>query len=242
MIRVGCSGYDYPSWDGVAYPQGSTSEERFRHYAERFDAVEVNATFYGLPDPHTVDAWRERAPQGFCYAVKLNQYGTHRKKLKDPGDWVPRFVEVVERLGPSLGPVLCQLPPNWRANPERLDGFLATAPGRLRWAVELRDPSWLTDDVLEVLRSHGAALVIHDLIPDHPRVVTADWTYLRRHGPDPDHPYQGSYSPQAIGGLARRVRRHHDAGRDVYVFFNNDVGGAAPRDADRLGRSLTDVG
>lgn len=240
-LRVGCSGYDYPEWDGAFYPEGASPDDRFRCYAEQFDTVEVNATFYGLPDPSTVAAWRRRAPEGFTYAVKLSQYGTHRKKLKDPDQWLARFIEAVGGLGPTLGPVLCQLPPRWRANPERLEEFLAAARGDLRWAVEVRDPSWLTDAVYEVLERHGAALVIHDLIPDHPRVVTADWMYLRLHGPDPDHPYRGSYPHQRLSGLARRVVRHLDEGRDVYVYLNNDVGAAAPGDAERLRSSVEQV-
>jgi uncharacterized protein YecE (DUF72 family) len=143
---------------------------------------------------------------------------------------------VAGRLGPALGPVLAQLPPRWDADPERLDAFLAAAPRSWRLAVEVRDPRWLRDDVYEILRRHGAALVVHDLIDRHPWVVTADWVYLRFHGPRPGDPYQGSYSPQALTAASRRIQRERAAGRDVYAYFNNDLGGAALRDAQALRR------
>jgi uncharacterized protein YecE (DUF72 family) len=237
--RIGCSGYDYADWRGTFYPDGLPERSWFAHYATRFDTVEVNATFYRLPEPGTVERWRDRAPDGFSYAVKLGRYGTHRKHLLDPQAWVPPFVERIRRLGATLGPVLAQLPPRWHVDPARLDAFLEVGAGSgVRWAVEVRDPSWLCDDVYEILARHNAALCIHDLIAHHPRIVTADWVYLRFHGTAVGRPYAGSYSPQALSGAARRIRRHLAEGRDVYAYFNNDIGAAAPADAATLRRSL----
>ncbi len=235
---MGCSGYEYAEWKGIFYPEDLPKRDWFAHYAQAFDTVEINGTFYRLPEPETFDAWRARAPRGFLYALKLSRYGTHLKHLKDPEQWVGNFIERAERLGPTLGPVLVQLPPNWHADPGRLDGFLDVAAGRIRWAVEVRDRRWLCSEVYDVLARHDAALVVHDLLDAHPRIVTAGWVYLRFHGPYAGRPYTGSYSPQALSGAARRIRSHLAEGRDVYAYFNNDIGGHAVDDASDLVRYL----
>jgi uncharacterized protein YecE (DUF72 family) len=171
--------------------------------------------------------------------VKVGRFGTHRKKLLDAPGWVARHLEVIERLGPTLGPNLVQLPPNWRRDTGRLDDFLAAVPSRLRWAVELRDPSWLHDDVFSVLARHGAALCIHDLLPGHPWERTAGWTYVRFHGPRAvDHPYAGRYGGRRLWRPARTLEGWLAEGCDVYAYFNNDIDGHAPVDAAWLGRRL----
>jgi uncharacterized protein YecE (DUF72 family) len=233
-LRVGTSGYQYPHWRGDFYPRKLATREWFGHYADRFDTVEINNTFYGLPEADTFDRWREQAPAGFRYALKFSRYATHLKRLRDPAGPLELFLERAERLKSHLGPLLVQLPPHWGAAPERLDAFLREAPRRHRFAVEVRDPSWLCREVYDVLRKRRAALVIHDGLEDrdHPVLRTADWVYLRFHGVR----YGGSYSPQALGGQARRIRRWLAAGHDVYAYFNNDLGGHAPRDAADLRR------
>jgi uncharacterized protein YecE (DUF72 family) len=212
--------------------------QRLSFYAGAFDTVEVNSTFYRLPGTATVDRWRDAVVEGFRFALKLSQYGTHRKHLADPDRWLGNFVDRARRFGPTLGPVLVQLPPHWSANPGRLDEFLAAAPSDLRWAVEVRDERWLCEPVYDVLSEHAAALCIHDLLPDHPDVLTADWVYLRFHGPRPGHPYEGSYPEQRLSAMAEVMRAHADAGRDVYAYFNNDVGAAAPADANSVRHHL----
>lgn len=229
-FRVGTSGYDYPHWAGIFYPDGLSHREWFAYYARRFDTVEINRTFYGLPDAGTFDAWRERAPAGFLYAVKFSRYATHRKRLRDAPETLATFVGLARRLGDRLGPVLVQLPPRWRADAVRLRTFLRAVSTDLRWAVEVRDPSWLNEEVYGVLRDAGAALCIHDMIEDHPREVTAGWVYLRYHG----HRYAGSYTYQKLTAEAERVAAHLAAGRDVYAYFNNDAGGNAVFDATSL--------
>lgn len=240
LVKVGCSGYEYPHWRGVFYPEQLKRTAWFDHYASVFDTVEINNTFYGLPPADTFDRWRERAPTGFTYTLKMSRYGTHQKKLRDPKEWVDNFLQRAERLRTTLGPILVQLPPRWRANPQRLEGFLAVAPSRHRWVLEFRDTTWLTDPIFEIMRKHNAALCLHDLATDHPQVVTADWTYLRFHGPQTGTKYAGSYSPSALSGAARRIGRHLAEGRDVYVYFNNDAGGAAVKDAQTLKQYLSD--
>ena len=174
---AGTSGYQYDHWRGTFYPEGLERKAWFEYYAEQFDSVEINNTFYGLPDRGTFEEWRDRAPEGFTYVLKYSRYGTHMKKLNDAGEHVGTFMEHAGPLEGLMGPILVQLPPNWRANPERLRAFLEVAPSRHRWAIEFRDPDWLQEPIYEILRRHNAALVIHDMIPDHPEVITADWTY-----------------------------------------------------------------
>ena len=234
--HVGCSGYVYGHWQGVFYPDDLSRNRWFEHYALHFDTVEINNTFYTLPEADTFDAWRERAPRGFQYALKLSRYGTHMKHLKDPQEWLGRFLERAERLGASLGPILVQLPPHWHADPDRLSRFLAIAPVRHRWAIEFRDESWLCDEICDILREHGAALCLHDLVDDHPRVVTADWVYLRFHGAGSEGRYTGSYSYQALTALAKRIREHLSNGLDVFAYFNNDQHGHAVHNARDLRR------
>lgn len=242
QARVGCSGWSYRDWRGVVYPADLPARRWFEWYAEHFDTVELNTTFYRLPAASTVDGWARQAPAGFTFAAKVGQFGSHRMKLRDAASWLPRHLERIERLGPSLGPNLVQLPPRWRRDTGRLEDLLSVAPRRIRWAVELREPSWLHDDVFEVLRRHGAALCIHDLLADHPWERTADFTYVRFHGPQAlVRKYEGRYGGRRLWRPAARLRSWLDDGVDVYAYFNNDWHGHAVADAQwlraRLGES-----
>lgn len=236
---VGCSGWSYADWRGLVYPAELPQRRWFEHYAATFETVELNTTFYRLPSDHAVDGWREQAPAGFLYAAKVGSFGSHRKKLREPTTWLPRHLAQVDRLGDRLGPNLLQLPPRWKRNTERLDAFLAAAPKRIRWAVELRDPSWLHDETYEVLRTHGAALCLQDLLVDHPWILTTDWTYVRFHGPDAlRHPYGGRYTGRRLRPIADRLAEWLDDGTDVCAYFNNDQKAAAWYDARWLDRAL----
>lgn len=230
--RVGCSGWVYKDWRGVVYPAGLRQRDWFGYYAAQFDTVEINNTFYRLPTPEAVQRWAEQAPPGFVYALKLGAFGSHRMKLRDAERWLPNHLDRVRRLGPALGPNLVQLPPRWKRDAERLDEFLTVAPRDIRWAVELRDPSWLHDDVFSVLERHGAALCIHDLLPDHPWVLTTSWTFVRFHGPRAMHePYHGRYGGRRLWRPARRMEQWLQSGVDVFAYFNNDYEGHAVSDA-----------
>jgi uncharacterized protein YecE (DUF72 family) len=232
---IGCSGWSYRDWRGPVYPADAPSRRWFGLYSEWFDTVELNSTFYRLPQASTVEGWAAQAPPGFCYAVKVGQFGTHRMKLRDAASWLPNHLDRARRLGPHLGPNLFQLPPRWRRDVARLDEALAAAPRDVQWAVELREPSWLHDDVFEVLRRHGAALCIHDLLPDHPWERTTDWTYLRFHGPRAvEAPYRGRYTGRRLAPVADRLARWMAEGSDVFAYFNNDHEGNAVRDAGWL--------
>jgi uncharacterized protein YecE (DUF72 family) len=238
--RVGCSGWVYRDWRGVVYPQGLPQRQWFAHYATVFDTVELNSTFYRLPAPATVERWQRQAPPGFEYALKLGAFGSHRMKLRDAASWLPNHVNRATRLGAALGPTLVQLPPRWRRDAARLDEFLSVADPRLRWAVEVRDASWLHDDVYEVLHRHRAALCLHDLLPDHPWVRTTEWTYVRFHGPHAlEAKYVGRYGGRRLWRAADRLAAWLADGTDVYAYFNNDVHGDAVLDARWFRERLT---
>lgn len=229
----------YKHWRGVVYPDSLRERQWFGHYATMFDTVEINNTFYRLPAEKTVDHWAAQAPPDFLYAVKMGAFGSHRMKLLDAASWLPKHLDMLDHLGSSAGPTLVQLPPRWHRNTERLDEFLSLVPRSRRVAVELRDPTWLHDDVYEVLGRHGAALCIHDLLADHPWELTTDWTYVRFHGPDAtSHAYQGPYGEDGLFWMAARLTRWLEDGHDVYAYFNNDDSGYAVRDASWLADRL----
>lgn len=233
-VRIGTSGYQYDHWRNVLYPEDLPKSEWLKTYAREFDTVEVNNTFYNLPENSTFENWRDQAPKDFLFVLKFSRYGTHMKKLKDPKATIGLFVDRAEILGSRLGPILVQLPPKWHADPARLKAFLDAAPRKHRWAVEFREPSWLCEEVYDVLRGHNAALCVHDLLEEHPHVVTADWVYLRFHGAGNG----GGYPHQALTASAQRIAGHLDAGRDVFAYFNNDAHGYAVHNAAELRRYI----
>lgn len=235
--RIGTSGYQYGHWRGDLYPEDLARSEWLPYYASRFDTVEINNTFYRLPNAATVDRWGAAVGEDFCFALKFSRYGSHLKHLGDPEDTIASFLEIAERLGDALGPILVQLPPRWGPDPERLAAFLGAAPPRRRWAVEFRDRRWLCEPVFRILRDHGAALCIHDKIEDHPRELTADWLYLRFHGDN----YQGDYTHQHLAAEARRIAGYLERGLDVYTYFNNDLGGHAVHNAADLRRYVNNA-
>src|SRR4051812_14193972 len=164
MIRVGCSGWQYKQWKGDFYPADLRAGDWFHRYAAIFDTVEINNSFYRLPEPHMFRSWRERAPAGVLFAVKASRDLTHMKKLNDPEEPLQRFFENAAPLGPTLGPVLYQLPPRWGVDVERLRAFLAALPRRVRHVIEFREPSWYTPEVLDLLERHRVALCLHDMM------------------------------------------------------------------------------
>ncbi|GGS92135.1 DUF72 domain-containing protein [Nonomuraea spiralis] len=231
---VGTSGWQYKDWRGVLYPDGVPQRLWLETYAAEFPTVESNNAFYRLPTPETFAAWRERTPAGFVMAVKASRYLTHIKRLAAPEEPVARLMAAAGELKEKLGPILLQLPPTLRADPARLDRCLGCFPDGVRVAVEPRHDSWWTGEVREVLLARRAALCWTDRLgrPLTPLWRTADWGYVRLHeglaAPRP------SYGDAALRSWARRVR---EAGwHDVHVYFNNDQGGAAVRDARRFAR------
>lgn len=240
-IHIGTSGWHYPHWIGPFYPQSMRPNEFLGFYARQFGSVEINNAFYRLPDRATFAKWRDGTPTGFRFACKASRYITHMKKLKDPAQSTTRFFDAVATLGEKLGPILFQLPPHWHADPERLAQFLGALPIGFRFAFEFRDQSWFTSRVCDLLAAHGAAFCIYDLDRHRsPITVTADFVYLRLHGPD--GPYRGKYDGRTLFGWTRRVLAWRTAGYDVYCYFDNDEKGYAAEDARKLARMVAKHG
>ena len=233
--RVGCSGWQYQHWRGVFYPAGLPQSAWLEYYAERFDTVEINNTFYRLPEASAFREWRRRAPARFTYAVKASRFLTHMKKLKDPEEPIARFFGRARELGPAFGPVLFQLPPRWPVNIDRLNAFLQALPRRRRLAIEFRDASWYSPAVFALLKKYRVALCLHDMPGSaSERRVTGPFVYVRFHGSHSLQKYSGTYSDAALDGWAEWLAGCLKSGRPVYAYFNNDVGGHAPKDAVRL--------
>ncbi|MFI0369669.1 DUF72 domain-containing protein [Actinomadura sp. 1N219] len=229
-MRIGTSGWQYADWRDVLYPPGLPQKRWLQEYARTFTTVENNNAFYRLPTRTTFEQWHDATPPGFVMAVKASRYLTHMKRLNDPAEPVTRLMNAAAGLGPKLGPVLLQLPPTLRADPDLLDACLRRFPENVRVAVEPRHPSWWTDDTRTVLHHHRAALCWADRLgrPTTPLWRTADWLYLRLHeGPAQPWP---RYDETTLRTWARELAPADDA----YVYFNNDPGGAAVHDALRL--------
>ena len=217
---IGTSGWNYKHWRNRFYPPKMPVSRWFAHYAQHFDTVEINNTFYRLPEPATFDAWEQQAPGGFLYAVKASRFLTPMKKLQDPAEPIERILGRSRKLGSHLGPVLYQLPPRWKKNTERLRSFCSQLPKDLLHVLEIREPSWLADDVYDVLREFRICLCVHDILPDHPRVVTGPAVYVRFHGTTGK--YAGCYSTGALKKWAAWLQKQQAAGHDAYAYFNND--------------------
>jgi uncharacterized protein YecE (DUF72 family) len=229
-IHVGTSGWQYRDWRGAFYPEGLPQREWLPYFAARFGTVEVNNSFYRLPERTTFERWREQTPEGFVVTVKASRFLTHRKRLKDPEEPVALFWERATGLGDRLGPVLFQLPPRFRADVDRLRRFLRALPDGIRPAFEFRDDSWLSHEVFGMLDAAGAALVWPDRFGEGPELpLLGGWLYVRFHQGSSTGP---EYARDVLEGWASRIAGA-DAG-EGYVYFKNDPTGAAIRDARTL--------
>lgn len=237
-FRIGTSGWNYQHWRGRFYPEELPASRWFEHYCREFDTVEVNNTFYQLPEEHTFDHWRRQAPPGFLYAVKANRFLTHLKKLKEPAEPLERFLDRCRRLKEHLGPILYQLPPHWKRNVERLDRFCALLPGDLMHVFEFRDPDWLAEETYAVLQRYRVCLCVHDLLPRHPRRVTGRAAYVRFHGAG--ERYGGGYRRDRLRRWASWMCEVAATGRAVYAYFNNDAEAHAVRNANTLRELVTE--
>jgi len=237
-IRVGTSGWVYQHWRGLFYPDDLRQSDWFAFYARFFDTVEINNSFYRLPSAAAFAAWREQAPPDFVYAVKASRFLTHMKKLRAPEEPLQRLFERVRCLGPTLGPLLYQLPPHWQVNLSRFETFLAALPQGYAHVIEFHDASWLIEAVFGLMERYEVAHCIHDMQPlKVPFRVTAAPVYVRLHG---DGVHGGDYQAEALEGWARQISEWRGQGLDVYVYFNNDVGGYAIQNARTL-RKLLDA-
>lgn len=210
--------------------------EWLNYFSSKFDSVEVNATFYRLPKPDYVAHWAAQTTQDFLFAVKGSRYLTHMKRMRETGEAVDRFFDLVSLLGDKLGPVLWQLPPTMECDLDRLAAFAGALPAAYRHAFEFRHPSWYSQEVYDVLERAGAALCI----PDHPDLpgeirLTAGWTYLRLHYGDGRG---GSYTGEELRRWAQLIEGYNNDGVDVYAYFNNDQEGFAVANAAELAGML----
>jgi uncharacterized protein YecE (DUF72 family) len=231
-IRIGTSGWEYGHWRGRFYPRDLSRERWLEFYAARFDTVELNASFYRLPEASTFERWAQRVPDGFKFAVKASRYLTHVRRLRDPEEPLERLQTRARRLGDRLGPTLYQLPPRWRPNPERLERFLAAIAGARDQVIEFRDARWYRPEILAMLERAGASMCVHDMADSATTKPVGPLVYLRFHGAG--ERYGGSYSTQRLAAWADRIARWVGEGHPVWAYFNNDLDGHAVTDAARL--------
>lgn len=238
-IHIGTSGWSYDHWQGVLYPPGTPVHDRLAYYLQRFQTVELNSSFYHWPKPSTFAGWRGRLPDGFQLTVKAPRGLTHAKKLYAPESWIERIQAGWHQLRDRRAVLLVQLSPNHPCDYNRLAYFLNQIPDWMQVAVEFRHISWHTDAIFSLLEQHQVAYCIMSgaHLPCILR-ATAPFVYVRMHGPDAHHLYGGSYSDTDLRWWADRLREWVGMGKDVFVYFNNDGGGNAVRNAETL-RYLT---
>lgn len=240
--RVGCSGWNYKSWKGRFYPDGLPVSEWLRYYAGEFDTVEVNNTFYRLPESSTFAAWRRQTPAPFLMTVKASRFLTHMKRLRDPEEPLDRLFSRTEALGSRLGPVLYQLPGNFIRDLDRLDAFLARLPRtrggrRVRHVMEFRHPSWYVDDTFQLLERRRVALCLHDKHGSQiAGPLVGPFVYVRFHGTSGR--YHGSYSDASLDRWAGVLAEQYQDGRPAFAYFNNDPDAVATYNARTLRRMI----
>jgi uncharacterized protein YecE (DUF72 family) len=239
-VRIGTSGWSYNHWKDVLYRPGLPAVRRLGRYTEVFDTVELNASFYRWPKDSTFAGWRDQLPDGFTMSVKAHRGLTHYRRLASPEPWIERFESCWQVLGDRHGMLLVQLHPEQQRDDARLDSFLRSVPASIRVAVELRHPSWNDPAVFALLERHRAAYVVMSGadLACVPR-ATADQVYVRMHGPEPATMYTGSYTSEDLRWWAERIAEWDGEGRDVWMYFNNDLGGHAVRNALALKELLS---
>jgi uncharacterized protein YecE (DUF72 family) len=232
-VHIGCSGWNYAHWRGRFYPKGLAPSNWFEFYARLFETVEINNTFYRLPDARIFKAWRKQAPEGFLYAVKASRFLTHQKKLKDVKVPLKKFLDRAKYLDEHLGPILYQLPSRWRLNKDRLESFIDLLPDTLIHVIEFRDQSWMVEEVFQLLEGRGVSFCTHDFSGlDVPRRTTGPVSYVRFHGTGTK--YRGGYSEPMLRSWWNWMKNQIRNGSDLYVYFNNDAEAHSIRDAKRL--------
>lgn len=240
QIHIGTSGWNYRHWRGPFYPEEVAQKKWLSYYSERLKTVEINNSFYRLPKETTFENWRNTVPPDFIFSVKASRYITHVKKLKEPEDSIKLFLGRAEKLQEKLGPILFQLPPGWNYNEERLQAFLGVLPKEFRYAIEFRNQSWLRPETYRALAQHNVAFCIYQFRGElSPKEVTADFVYIRLHGPNRQE-YTGQYDSVTLTGWAGAFSTWRNQEKAVYCYFDNDENGYAVQDALRLQSMIYD--
>ncbi len=229
-VKIGTSGWHYLHWKGPYYPKKLPAKKILETYSQEFETVEINNTFYKLPEITTLKNWKSTVPKNFLFSIKASRYITHVKKLKDPKNSLKKFFQRIQTLKPKIGVILFQFPPKWSLNLERFEDFLKVLPKRYRYAFEFRDESWLCEEIYALLEKRHHALCLYEIGGKKtPKRVTADFVYIRLHGPK--GAYQGNYSGQTLESWAKTFRSYKRKGLDVFCYFDNDEKGYAPLNA-----------
>ncbi|MCR6641327.1 MAG: DUF72 domain-containing protein [Sporocytophaga sp.] len=234
---VGTSGWHYKHWIGKFYPEKMVSKDLLDYYDSFFDTLELNNSFYKLPSSEQFSSWYKNTPEGFLFSIKASRYITHIKRLNMPTEGIKKLIDSISALKEKLGPILFQLPPNMKLNIQRLEEFISYLPSGFRYTFEFRHPSWYHEDVYELLKKNNCAFCIYEL--NHhmsPVVTTADFVYIRLHGPE--EKYSGDYSPKQLNEWAESCKNWLAEGKDVYVYFDNDQNAYAPFNALSLKETL----
>jgi uncharacterized protein YecE (DUF72 family) len=230
-VHIGTSGWQYRHWIGDFYPAKTPVSKMREEYVKHFDTVELNSSFYHQPPRTTFENWRKKTPRGFLFAVKANRFITHNKKLHDAKESLDYFMSAAKGLGKKLGPILFQLPPSWQINLERLEEFLKLLPKKQESTFEFRHKSWMTEETYKLLKKYNAAFCIYELAGiETPHEITADFAYVRLHGPS-SRKYSGDYSRLEMRLWAKEINGWQKKLKNIYVYFDNDVGGFAPKNA-----------
>jgi uncharacterized protein YecE (DUF72 family) len=229
--RIGTSGWTYKHWKGVVYPSGVPVSKWLRYHSAQFDTIEVNATFYRLPKPDTFERWYRETPEDFLWAVKGSKFITHTRGLKDSGEPLERLYGGLSGLREKLGPILFQLPPRLSYNKNLLLNFCDHLDHSKLHALEIRHPSWIVDQVFQILKEHEVAFCFSDTAGRYPyhETFTADFLYIRLHGSR--KMYASEYTEEELQAWARKIRSWD---MEAYVYFDNDFGGFAVNNAKRL--------
>lgn len=229
-VHIGTSGWHYRHWKGLFYPEELSTTQWLGWYAQHFGCVELNNSFYKLPTASAVRSWVDQTPDEFVFAVKASRLITHMKKLHRCEESLATFLDVIDGFGEKLGPLLFQLPPRWRADPERLERFLDLIAPRYTCVFEFRSPDWHRDDIYRLLASHNAGFCLFDLSGQQtPEKVTSGTVYVRLHGPGAA--YCGDYPSNELDHWMRKLKTWHLRQLETYLFFDNDQAGYAVKNA-----------